>query len=295
MRILTAGASGLIGSELIRQLREGGHRVTRLVRRAPSGPDEVRWQPETGDLPDRTLDGVDAVISLSGASVGRIPWTPAYRRTLLKSRVVPTRALAEAMTAAANPPEVFLSASAVGFYGDRPGEVLTEKSSPGRGFFPELVSEWEATARLAPAATRVVTARSAVVVARGGGFGPVRMLTSLGLGTRFGTGQQSWPWISLHDEAAALRHLLASSLNGAVNLVGPTPATSDEITATYARLLRRPYVFRAPAPLVRLLGEAGQRLLLDSMDVRPERLRDDGFEWRHPRVGDAIAAALAAR
>ena len=293
-RIVVAGASGLIGVELVRQLREQGDEVVRLVRGTPSAPDEVNWAPASGVLDDGVLDGTDAVVNLAGASIGRIPWTPKYRRTLVESRIGPTRLLAEAMGRVANPPKAFLSASAVGFYGDRPGVRLTEDSEPGKGFLPRLVEDWEAAARLAPWRTRVVHLRTAVVVApKGGGLGPVKTLTSFGLGARFGSGGQVWPWISLYDEAAAIRHLLRSRLRGAVNLAGPTPATSDRITHDYARLMRRPYLFVVPEAFVRLLGEAGQRLLLDSATVLPVKLEADGFRWRDETVDSAIAAALA--
>lgn len=292
-RILIAGASGLIGTEVTRQLRDDGHTVLRLVRRRPAADDEINWAPSARTMDFRVLGEVDAVINLSGASVGRIPWTAGYRTTLRDSRVQPTQALAEAMNQVRTPPKVFLSGSAVGFYGDRPGQKITEASTAGEGFFPELVAAWEAAAALAPAATRVVNLRSGVVVARGGGLAPVRVLTNIGLGSRFATGGQYWPWISLHDEAAAIRHLLTSKLSGPVNLVGPTPATSDRITRAYAERMHRPYLFRIPEPVVKVLGEAGERLLLDGARVEPTRLQSDGFEWRHPRVEDAIDAAIA--
>ncbi len=291
-RVLIAGGSGLIGTELARQLREAGDEVLRLVRRRPSAPDEHNWAPSARTMDTRVLGEVDAVVNLAGASIGRIPWTPGYRRTLVTSRVDATRTLADGMNQVRTPPAVFISGSAVGYYGDRPGERLTEDSPAGTGFFPELVTQWEAAARLAPAATRVVTIRSAVVVARDGGLAPVRVLTGLGLGSRFGTGGQLWPWISLHDEAAAIRHLLDSKLSGAVNLAGPNPATSDRITHDFARRMRRPYLLRVPEWAVGALGEAGHRLLLDSAKVVPQRLEADGFSWRHPRVEDAIDAAL---
>lgn len=294
MRVLVAGASGLIGTELVRTLRADGHEIRRLVRRRPSADDEVNWAPSARTIDVQALGEVDAVVNLSGASISRLPWTRGYRRELVESRIAATRTLADAMNQVRTPPRVFVSGSAVGFYGDRIGERLTEESRRGAGFFPDLVEEWERTATLAPAATRVVQIRSGVVVARAGGMAPVRTLTGLGLGTRFGTGGQHWPWISLHDEAAAIRHLLLSSeLSGPVNLVGPTPATSDRITRGFARRMRRPYLLRAPEGAIRgLLGEAGQRLLLDSMKVVPVRLRDDGFTWTHPRVEDAIDAAF---
>ncbi len=292
-RVLIAGASGLIGTELIRQLREDGHTVLKLVRRQPAGEDEVNWAPSARTIDFRILGEVDAVINLSGASVGRIPWTPGYKKTLRDSRVQPTQTLAEAMNQVKTPPKVFLSGSAVGFYGDRPGQRITEGSPAGDGFFPELVTAWEAAAALAPQKTRVVNLRSAVVVAHGGGLEPVRLLTSVGLGSRFATGGQYWPWISLHDEASAIRHLLTSKLSGPVNLAGPTPATSDRITHAYAERMNRPYLFRIPEGVVKLLGEAGERLLLDSARVEPTRLEADGFRWRHRTVEQAIDAVVA--
>ena len=293
LRVLISGASGLIGTELTRQLRADGHEVLKLVRRQPSADDEVNWAPSARTMDFRVLGEVDAVVNLSGASVGRIPWTSSYKKTLRDSRVQPTQALAEAMNQVATPPAVFLSGSAVGYYGDRPGERLTESSSAGTGFFPELVTAWEAAASLAPKKTRVVNLRSAVVVAHDGGFGPVRTLTGLGLGSRFATGGQYWPWISLHDEAAAIRHLLTSKLSGPVNIAGPTPATSDRITHSYARRMHRPYVFRIPEGIVKLLGEAGELRLLDSAKVLPIQLEADGFEWKHRRVEQAVDAVFA--
>ena len=294
-RVLIAGGSGLIGTELARQLREAGDEVLRLVRRHPSGPDERNWAPSARTMDTRVLGEVDAVVNLAGATISHIPWTPGYRRTLLTSRVDATRTLADGMNQVRTPPAVFISGSAVGFYGDRPGERLTEDSAAGTGFFPDLVTAWENTAQLSPSATRVVTIRSAVVVARHGGLAPVRVLTGVGLGSRFGTGGQIWPWISLYDEAAAIRHLLDSKLSGPVNLTGPNPATSDRITHDFARRMHRPYALRVPEWAVGLLGEAGRRLLLDSAKVVPQRLLADGFSWRHPRVEDAIDAVFSSR
>jgi len=293
LRVLISGASGLIGTELTRQLRADGHEVLRLVRRQPAADDEINWAPSARTMDFRIVGQVDAVVNLSGATVGRIPWTPKYKRILRDSRVQPTQALAEAMNQVATPPAVFLSGSAVGFYGDRPGERLTEASSAGEGFFPELVTAWEAAAHLAPTKTRVVNLRSAVVVARDGGLAPVRLLTAFGLGSRFATGGQYWPWISVYDEAAAIRHLLRSKLSGPVNLTGPTPATSDRITHAYATRMHRPYLLRVPEGVVKLLGEAGERLLLDSAKVEPVKLSNDGFEWRHRRIEQAIDAVFS--
>jgi uncharacterized protein len=294
LRILVSGASGFIGTELVRQLEDHGHAVLRLVRSKPKSPNQVQWSPSTGTLDPTVLATVDAVINLSGASTGRVPWTKSYRKEILNSRVDATRTLAAAISSAAHPPTVFLSGSAIGYYGDRPGELLTEQSAKGTGFFPDVVGAWEAAAQAVPKGTRVVTFRTGVVVGRGGAFTPLIPLTRAGLGSRFGTGRQDWSWISLHDEAAAIRHLLTSTINGPVNLTAPTPATADEVTSALAKRMHRPYVFRIPAWVITTsLGDAGQDLLLTNENVLPERLLADGFEFTHLSVESAIDAMFA--
>ncbi|HEY8588955.1 MAG TPA: NAD-dependent epimerase/dehydratase family protein, partial [Naasia sp.] len=181
LRVLVAGASGMIGTELRRQLADAGHTVLTLVRRPPQRPDEYTWAPDAKILDFRLLEDVDAVVNLSGASLTRVPWTPGWKREILRSRVKATEALVEAMTMAGRPPAVFLSGSAVGFYGARPGETLTEESARGTGFLSDVVAEWEAAARLAPAATRTVQLRTGVVVGSAGAMKPLRLLTKLGV------------------------------------------------------------------------------------------------------------------
>jgi hypothetical protein len=293
LRILVSGASGFIGTALARSLEDNGHTVIRLVRSKPRTATEVFWAPERGELDGTVLETVDAVINLSGASTGRIPWTRTYRREILQSRVGAASTLTTAMRAAKHPPTVLLNASAVGYYGDRPGELLTETATKGNGFFPDVVADWEAAASAVPRGTRAVSFRTGIVVGRGGAFTPLLGLTRAGLGSRFGSGTQNWPWISLADEVSAIRHLLTSKISGPVNLAGPTPATSGEITAYLAKRMRRPYLFRIPAAIIRgSLGDAGNELLLSSQNVSPGLLLRDGFEFEHPTVDTAIDAML---
>lgn len=292
-RVLVAGASGFIGTELCRQLEAEGRTVLRLVRRTPAGPDEFRWSPDEGTIDQAAIDSCDAVVNLAGASTGRLPWTSSYKREILYSRVNGTRVLAEAIARAESPPSVFVAGSAVGYYGDRGDETLDETSSKGSGFLSDVVEAWEQAARLTPSTTRLVLARTGVVVGRGGAFTPLLALTRLGLGARFGSGRQFWPWIGLHDEAAALRHLLDSSLDGVVALAGPEPARSSEITAALADTLGRWHPWVVPSFALRMLGDAGQDLLLSSQRVVPTRLTADGFAFRDTTVEEAIRQAFA--
>ncbi|WP_104083019.1 TIGR01777 family oxidoreductase [Cryobacterium sp. Y11] len=289
MRVLIAGASGLIGRELGRQLAAAGHTPVRLVRRAALGHNEIRWDPAALVLDPSVLDNVDAVVNLSGASLARLPWTSGYRKEILQSRLHATRTLTDALRRASSPPTVLLNGSAVGIYGNRPAEVLSEASAHGTDFLAEVVTRWEVEAQLAPEPTRVVALRTGLVLAKGGALKPLLPLAKLGLAGPLGGGTQHWAWVSLHDEAAAIVHLLTSTLSGPVNLVGPTPATANDIISTLAAALHRP--FRLPVPramLTLLLQDAARQLLLADQQVSSGKLQDDGFEFAHRTPATAI-------
>ncbi|BDZ53448.1 TIGR01777 family oxidoreductase [Agromyces marinus] len=295
MRVLVAGASGFIGSAVRERLAGDGHDVVRLVRRRAQSDDEVSWSPGSGIIDFTIMDRVDAVLNLAGASLQRLPWTRRYRNEILESRVRATRTLADAMRKARTPPAVFLSGSAVGYYGDRPGELLTEHSSAGTGFLAEVVARWEAAARLAPEQTRTVLLRSGIVIGPGGVMRRLRLLSTLGVSGRLGTGGQHWPWISLDDEVGAIVRLLDSHASGPVNLVGPTPATADRVMAALAERLHRPYAIPVPERVLELaIGRAADDLILSSQKVRPQRLIDDGYRFAHPSIESALDAMLSA-
>lgn len=291
LRVLVAGANGLIGTELVHQLEAHGHRVSRLVRREATGSDEFEWDPAGHTINAKVLSKVDAVVNLTGATTGRIPWTNSYKKKILHSRIDTTRTLAEAMLVTDAPPATFINASASGYYGNRPGETLDEHSVRGDGFLADVVDAWEQAAHLADPVTRVVTVRTGLVVAAGGAFAPLALATKLGAAARVGHGDQVWPWVSLHDEAAAIVHLLESSVSGPVNLVGPVSATSEDATRALARALRRWHPFALPEALIKVgLGEAGDEMLLADQRVVPRVLLDDGFEFTHGSIDSAIDA-----
>ncbi|HSO70566.1 MAG TPA: TIGR01777 family oxidoreductase [Arachnia sp.] len=294
--VMVAGASGLIGRALVQALRADGVQVTTLVRHAPRIPTEVQWLEGGEPLDPGLLEGVRAVVVLNGASIGRLPWTRSYRRTLWESRLIPTRVAATAVRAVGAGGPALISASAVGYYGSSPGRVLTEASPPGDTFLARLCVAWEAEAALAGADARVATVRTAPLVHREAFLKPLILLTTLGLGGPIGRGTQVWPWISLEDEVRAIRHVIDHDLAGPVNLAGPTPATASDLGRLLARRLNRPFLIPAPEfALTTLLGrDTAESLLTSDADVRPARLLADGFEFRHRTVEEAVEAALEA-
>ncbi|MFM9367485.1 TIGR01777 family oxidoreductase [Streptomyces sp. Da 82-17] len=294
-RIAIAGSTGLIGSALARSLAADGHEVVRLVRRRAEFPDEIEWNPERQYVHTAGLAGCDAVVNLAGAGIGDRRWTAAYKQELRDSRVLGTVALAEAVAALDTPPRVFLSGSAVGYYGDTGDRAVDESAPAGDGFLASLCVEWEEAAGAAvEAGVRTVFARSGIVVAReGGAWKRMFPLFKAGLGGRLGDGSQYWSFISRHDEIAALRHLLdTDSLSGPVNLTAPHPVTNREVTAAMGRVLRRPTLVPAPAPALRaVLGEMSSEVL-GSQRVLPARLLESGFRFAFPTIDEAVRAAL---
>jgi uncharacterized protein len=297
VRVAITGATGLIGGALAGYLGGDGVDVLRLVRRPAAGARELQWDPAEADggLAGDALNGVDAVVHLSGAPIASRRWTPARKHELRASRVDSTTALIRAMLAAPAPPPVLLAGSAIGWYGSTAGRAVDESAPSGAGFLPTLVRDWEeATAPARAAGIRVVNLRSGIVLSgRGGLLGPLLLPFRLGLGARIGTGTQYLSWITLTDHLRAVRFLLAQDLSGPVNLTAPAPATNADFTRALARAVHRPAVLHVPAAVIRLaLGELSTELLSSSRVV-PARLEAAGFTFQHPTIGPAVAAAIA--
>lgn len=298
MRILVSGATGLIGSALVRHLTTGGDEVTRLGRSQPRpGEAAIRWDPAAGTLEPADLEGFDAVVHLAGESIAGGRWTAAKKARIRDSRVRGTGLLAESLARSTSPPRVMLSASAIGFYGNRGDEALDEDSPPGSGFLAEVCRDWEAAARPAlEAGIRLVHLRTGLVLSpAGGALAKMLLPFRLGLGGRIGGGRQYVSWITLDDEVEAIRHvLLTDSLAGPVNLVAPGPVTNRELTRALGRVLRRPTLLPAPSFALRImLGEMAGALLLSGARVLPRRLLDAGFRFRDPELEGALERLLA--
>ena len=298
MKVLISGGSGLVGTALTQALRAEGHTVAHLVR--PGGdasPGDVRWDPASSFVNLDAMTGTDAVVNLNGASIGGGRWSPPRKKLLRSSRIDSTRVLEDALSRMKQKPRVFVSASAVGYYGDRGDEILTESSSSGSDFLSALARDWEAEAiRAQSLGIRTVITRFGIILSAKGGALP-RMLTpfKLGAGGRLGSGKQWMSWVALEDVVGALRAAITSDqLSGPVNLVAPNPVRNSEFTQVLASVLHRPAIFPVPAFALRLaLGEMADALLLASQRVEPERLSANRYAFQFENLEPALHAILA--
>jgi hypothetical protein len=298
MRILVSGASGLIGSALIPYLTSCGHRVGRLVRTsAKAGSGEIPWNPSAGILDASSVEGFDAIVHLAGENIAGGRWTATRKQQILESRSKGTRLLAETLSRLAQPPKVLVSASAIGFYGERGEEILREDNKPGKGFLPEVCVAWEEATRAASEkGIRVATPRIGIVLSAAGGA-LARMLFPfrIGVGGKIGNGHQFMSWITLDDLVGVIYHAIQTdSLAGPVNAVAPRPVTNLEFTKTLGRVLSRPAVFPLPSFAARLLlGEMADELLLASTRVEPAKLLATGYQFKHSELEAALRHVLA--
>ena len=289
MRVLISGYSGLVGTELAKQLRELGHEPIALVRREARSDQEVSWKPGLEPLDASVMESIDAVVNLGGATTGRIPWTKRYMKVLISSRLDTTKTLVDAINKAKNQPKVLVSGSASGIYGDRGDEILDEDSGRGTGFLADLASQWEEEANKAN--TRVVLARTTLVMSKKlGALGRLIPLIKAGIGGPLGSGKQWWAWISLEDEARAIIHLINDEQTaGPYNLTAPEPATCEQMVRALGKALRRPTFFKVPAWAMKLLvGVAAEELLLCSQKMSAQKLISTGFEFKHPTLTESV-------
>jgi len=295
--VAIAGSSGLLGSALAAALRANDHPVLRIVRRTPTNPEELHWNPESGEFDIDALTEVDAVVNLCGVNISRRRWSGAFKQSLRDSRIAPTEVLSAAVADAGV--ETFVNASAVGYYGNTKDRVVDENDRAGTGFLAQLCQDWEAATLPAQyAGSRVVLARTGVVLARAGGaLRKMRPLFAAGLGARLGSGRQYMSWISLEDEVRALLFAISQpSLSGPVNMTGPAPITNAEFTTALGRAVNRPTPLTLPGFALRAaLGEFADEGLLISQRAIPSALEAAGFQFHHNTIGEALAYATARR
>lgn len=290
MRIAISGASGLVGTSLQAALRRDGHQIQRIVRRPAAGLDEVAWDPSTRTIDIDSLVGVDAVIHLAGAGVGDKRWTAEYRDTILRSRVEGTETIATAV--ATLNPKVFMSASAIGWYGETGNRAVTETDRAGDDFLANVCRAWEAAADLAGEVRTVKLRTGLVLDPKGGALGRMIPLFKAGIGGHLGSGRQWWSWITLRDQIGAIKHLLTSEFSGPINLVSPNPATNTEVTAALARALHRPALLPVPAFALKIALGGFSSEVLGSKKVLPEALLADGYRFQDEHIATAIAQML---
>lgn len=301
MDIAVTGSSGLIGTALLAELRRAGHRAIPVVRPdSASTADSLHWDPSRGEIDAAGFEGLDGVVHLAGTGIGDRRWTPEQKRRVVESRTGPTTLLAETLAGLAKPPGVLVSGSAIGWYGNRGEEVLTEASAAPRepDFLSDVCTQWEAaTAAAESAGIRTVHLRTGVVLAAEGGVLKRMVLPfRLGLGGRIGSGRQYMSWIALDDEIGAILHALThAEISGPLNATAPSPATNAEFTETLGRVLKRPTVFPTPVPALKLAygTELVRHLLLEGQRVMPARLEATGYSFGRPDLAYALRLILS--
>jgi len=289
-RIAITGASGLIGAALVGYLKSEGHTVQRLVRRTPVSPDEVQWDPKTGFVDLEPLRGVDAIIHLAGVGVGDRRWSKKYKAEILNSRLLGTTAIAHAVTELK--PQVFISASAIGWYGESGNRAVVEADRAGDDFLAAVCREWEGAADLAEGVRTVKLRTGLVLDPTGGALGRMLPLFRFGLGGKLGNGKQWWSWITLHDQIRAIAFLLENPISGPVNITAPNPVTNREFTSALARAMHRPALFPAPAIALKVALGGFSSEILGSKKVIPNVLTEAGFEWDYPHISSALSALI---
>ncbi len=296
MKVLVTGATGLVGSALIPFLTSGGHEVFRLTRSEAIDANDITWNPDSHELPKARLEGLDAVVHLAGENIAATRWNPRVKERLRRSRIETTRFLCESLAQLHRPPQTLICASAIGYYGDRGAEILTEVAGPGTGFLADLCRDWEAACEPArKLRMRVVNLRIGVVLSPlGGGLAQMLKPFRLGLGGVIGSGRQYWSWIAIDDLVGAIDYSLTNPhLSGVVNATAPSPVTNQEFTKTLGTILGRPTFFPMPRFAARIaLGEMANDLLLASARVMPNRLSESKYPFRHPTLEGALRHLL---
>ena len=285
-RIAVTGASGLIGTALVGYLKSQGHTVQRLVRRAAVSSEEITWDPTAGTVDMEALAGVDAVIHLAGAGVSDKRWTKKYRSEILNSRLLGTTTIAKAV--AIVKPQVFISASAIGWYGESGNRAVIESDRVGDDFLAAVCHEWESAADLAGDVRTVKLRTGLVLDPTGGALGKMLPIFRFGLGGKLSNGKQWWSWITLHDQIRAIAFLLESKVSGPVNLTSPNPVTNTEFTAGLARAMHRPALFPVPAFALKIVLGGFSAEVLGSKKVMPQVLTEAGFTFDYPHISSAL-------
>ena len=289
-RVAISGASGLIGSALVGHLKSKGHTVQRLVRRTPVSADEVEWNPRTGYVDVASLAGVDAIIHLAGVGIADKRWSKRFKAEIMNSRLLGTSAIAQAVTELK--PQVFISASAIGWYGESGNRAVHENDRAGDDFLAALCHEWEAAADLATEVRTVKLRLGVVLDPTGGSLGKMLPLFRFGFGGKLGSGKQWWSWITLHDVVRAISFTLEKPISGSINVTSPNPVTNQEFTSALARALYRPALFPAPAIALRIVLGGFSSEILGSKKVIPQVLTEAGFTWDYPHLTAALSALV---